>query len=239
MSGHTRLTGDLVDPKGPPIEMAEAYGDLGPGSLAAMGIVAALRYRDKTGKGQMLDVAQLDCMVALNTSLTLYNLSGMKAYEFREKYPRGGVGNLYETRDGKWIRICAFSPKSIDALQELMGEEEIEDVLMKKWVAKRDREEVLDVLLEAQIPVAPVYHVDETVEDPHLKERNTFVEIEHPTAGKVKVINFPIFFSESPGGVQTSAPTLGQHNFEILVGLLGKSEEEFKELQIEGVISFS
>ncbi|GAH07883.1 unnamed protein product, partial [marine sediment metagenome] len=77
MSGHTRLTGDEVDPEGPPIEMAQAYGDLGPALFAAMSIIAAIRHRDKTGIGQMIDVSQLDCMVALNTAITGYNLSGL------------------------------------------------------------------------------------------------------------------------------------------------------------------
>jgi CoA:oxalate CoA-transferase len=70
MSGYTRLTGDEVDPEGPPTEMAQAYGDLGPGLFAAMSIIAAIRYRDKTGVGQMIGIAQLDCMVALNTAIT-------------------------------------------------------------------------------------------------------------------------------------------------------------------------
>lgn len=74
MSGHTMLTGENHDPKGPPIEMAQAYGDLGPGTMAVMSILMALRYRDKTGKGQMIDVAQLDCMVAYNTAITGYML---------------------------------------------------------------------------------------------------------------------------------------------------------------------
>ena len=74
LSGHSRLTGDNVDPDGPPIEMAQAYGDLGPGLFAAMSVVAAIRHRDRTGEGQMIDVAQLDCMAALNTALTGYNL---------------------------------------------------------------------------------------------------------------------------------------------------------------------
>lgn len=239
MSGHTRLTGDRVDPEGPPIEMAQAYGDLGPGSLAAMGIVAALRYRDKTGKGQMIDVAQFDCMAAFNTALTLYNLSGMKPWEIRKKYPGGGVGGLYQTKDERWIRVCAYSPKAIDSIREVMGEEEVDEGMLENWVAKRTREEALETLLDANLPVAPVYHVDETVKDPHLKARDMFVEVEHPKAGKIKVPNFPFKMSETPGEVKTAAPLLGEHNHDIIVGLLGKTEEDYKKLQKKGVISFS
>lgn len=68
--------------------MAQAYGDLGPGTMAAMSIIAAIRHRDSTGKGQMIDVAQLDCMVGYNTAITGYLLTGLKPWELREKYSR-------------------------------------------------------------------------------------------------------------------------------------------------------
>jgi crotonobetainyl-CoA:carnitine CoA-transferase CaiB-like acyl-CoA transferase len=239
MSGHTRLTGDGVDPEGPPIEMAQAYGDLGPGTLAAMGIIAAIRYRDHTGKGQMLDVAQLDCMVAFNTALTGYNLSGMKPHELRKKYPSGGVGGLLQTRDDKWVRISAYSPKAIDNIRALMESEEVDREMLEEWVRKRDRDEVIEDMNRAGIAAAPIYHVDETVQDPHLKEREMFVEVKHPLAGKIKVPNFPFKMSETPGEIERAAPILGQDNQEILVELLGFSEEEYKELQHKGVITYT
>ncbi|MBS7652173.1 MAG: CoA transferase [Candidatus Bathyarchaeia archaeon] len=238
MSGHTRLTGDGVDPKGPPIEMAQAYGDLGPALFAAMSIIAAIRYRDRTGKGQMIDVSQLDCMVALNTGITCYTLSGMKPWELREKYPATrGVGGLMRTKDGGWIRLAAFSPSSIDNLKRCLGAEEISKEDVEKRVAEMTRDEAVELFVKADVPVAPVYHVDEVVKDPHLIARGMFIELEHPKAGRVKVPNFPVKFSETPGRVVTAAPLLGQHNREILMGLLGYTEEKIRELELAGVIS--
>ena len=122
MSGHTRLTGERSDPDGPPIEMAQAYGDLGPGTMASMAILAALRHRDRTGVGQMIDVAQLDCMVAYNTAITGYLLSGMMPVDLRKKYPRGrGVGGLINTKDGGWIRLAAFGPRAMDRMVQHLG----------------------------------------------------------------------------------------------------------------------
>ena len=84
MSGHSRLTGDGVDVNGPPIEMAQAVGDLAPGLYAAMSIIAAVRHRDRKGEGQMIDVAQLDVMTSMNMALTGYNLSGsIRPYGFQ------------------------------------------------------------------------------------------------------------------------------------------------------------
>ncbi len=99
------------------------------------------------------------------------------------------------------------------------------------------RDEAVELFVNADVPVAPVYHVDEVVKDPHLIARGMFIEVDHPKAGKVKVPNFPVKLSETPGRVNTAAPLLGQHNREILMGLLGYTEERIKELELEGVIS--
>jgi len=237
MSGHTRLTGDEVDPKGPPLEMAQAYGDLGPALFAAMSIIAALHHRDKTGVGQMIDVAQLDCMVALNTAVTGYTLSGMKLWELKEKYPMGrGFGGLMKAKDGGWIRIASFSPRAIDNLKRHLGVEEIEAEIVEKMVSEMTRDEAVDFFVKADVPVAPIYQVDEVIKDPHIAARGMFLEVEHPKAGKVKVPNFPVKFSETPGEIVSAAPLLGQHNREILMGILGYTEDKIAELEKTEVI---
>jgi CoA:oxalate CoA-transferase len=242
MSGHTMLTGERADPEGPPIEMAQAYGDLGPGTMATMAILAALRYRDKTGRGQMIDVAQLDCMVAYNTAITGYLLSGMKPLELREKYPRGrGAGGIFKTKDGGWIRLAAFGPRALDRIVQHMGVEldDISQEMMKEKVAEMNRDEAVEMFTGIGLPCAPVYHVDETVEDPHVLARDMFVELEHPLAGKIKLINFPLKFSETQPVRRTPAPVLGEHNEELLKELMGFDDEKIDELMKKGIISYS
>jgi len=237
MSGHTRLTGDNIDPNGPPIEMAQAYGDLGPGSLAAMAILAALRYRDKTGKGQMIDVAQLDCMVALNTAITGYTLSGLLNWELRQKYPTGGHGGLFQAKDGGWVRVAGYSPSAIDNIRKLMGAEEVDKEMVQRWVAERTRDEAVQQLVDADLAAAPIYQIDETVKDPHLRERGMFITLEHPRAGKVTTPNFPVKFSLTPVERKTAAPLLGQHTKEILSGLLSYTDEQIQDLVNKGVVA--
>jgi len=239
MSGHTRLTGDRLDPEGPPIGMAQAYGDLGPGTMAAMVIIAALRYRDRTGVGQMIDVAQFDCMVAYNTAITGYTLSGLRPWELRKKFPmgRGRGSGLTQTKDGGWIMLAGFNPRAMDNLAKLLGVEEVNRELILERVGEMDRDEAVEFFVKAGIPVGPVYHVDEVVEDPHLKARGMFIEIEHPRAGKMKVPNFPVKLSETPGVIKSAAPILGEHTREILTEILGYSEERIEELVKKGVTS--
>lgn len=240
MSGHSRLTGDLVDPNGPPREMAQAYGDLGPAIFAAMSIISAIRHRDKTQQGQMIDVAQLDCMVALNTAITGYNLSGLKLWELKDKFPMGrGFGGMIKTRDGGWVRYASFSPRIIERLKSHLGVDDIDEEMLAEQMGQKNRDEAVEFFVNAGVPAAPVYDVDEVVRDPHLKFREMFVDVEHPRAGTVKVPNFPVKFSETPGKIVSAAPLLGEHNKEILVKILGLSEEKIAELEKKGVISMS
>jgi CoA:oxalate CoA-transferase len=240
MSGHTRLTGERHEEDGPPVQMAQAYGDLGPGTMAAMAIIAALRYRDRTGVGQMIDVAQFDCMVAYNTAITGYTLSGLLPVELRKKYPMGrGVGGLMECKDGGWIQVAAYGPRFLDNLRERWSVEEVTKELIMEKTIEMGRDDAVEFYVDLGLPCAPVYHLDETVADPHLAARGMFVEVEHPLAGTVKVPNFPPQFSETPGVVKTAAPLLGQHSKEVLMEVLGLSEERVMELMRAGVTSLA
>jgi len=238
MSGHIFQTGESAAPDGPPLGMAGAYGDLGPALWAASSILAALRYRDKTGKGQMLDVAQADCMVSLNTvAVTSYNMLGMSMREYREKYPqaRGGIGGITKTKDG-YIYIAGFRPRAIEKMKEQLELEEITSDTIKEMVSDMTNAMALEYLLGFGVPVAEIYSVKELVKDPHLIDRNMFTEVEHPKAGTIKVTNFPVKFSETPGEIHSATPLLGQHNEEILSTVLGYSAEQIQKLEKQGVI---
>jgi CoA:oxalate CoA-transferase len=238
MSGHSRLTGDLIDTEGPPREMAQSVGDLAPAIFAAMSIISAIRHRDKTQRGQMIDVAQLDCMVALNTALTGYNFTGLKLWELKEKYPLGrGFGGMVKTNDEGWVRYASFSPKIIEGLKKHLDIDELHEDEMAEIIGKMTREEAVEFFAQAGVPAAPVYDVDEVVKDPHLEAREMFIEVEHKKAGTVKVPNFPVKYSETPGRITKAAPLLGEHNKEILSQIVGLSAERISELERVGIIS--
>ena len=239
MSGHTRMTGDIVDPMGPPIEMAMAYGDLGPGSLAAMAIIAALRYRDKTGLGQMIDISQLDCMVALNPGMTGYFLSGMLNWEMRKNFPTGGIAGIFKAKDGGWVGVGVYSPSALENLKRFLNKEEPTEEDCEKYVASKNRDDAIQELVDADLPVAPIYQLNETANDPHLASRGIFIDIEHPLAGKIRTVNSPIKFSLTPTERTTAAPLLGQHSKEILSRVLSLSNSQIDELINNGVVASS
>ncbi|MEM2996701.1 MAG: CaiB/BaiF CoA-transferase family protein [Candidatus Bathyarchaeia archaeon] len=243
IAGFTRELGDRVDPNGPPINLVGYFGDLAPGTMAAMCIIAAIRYRDRTGKGQFIDVAQSDCMIAYNTSVTTYFLSGKNEVErrkemeeIRKKADQMRIGGIMKVKDG-WIQVAGMRARGIDVLKEKLGLEEISREVVERYVENMSREEAVRFFVEVGLPVAPVYYASEATRDPHILSRDLFVEVEHPKAGKLKVLNFPVKFSETPGRVLSAAPLLGQHNREILINLLGYNEEDVLQLEMEGVIA--
>ena len=244
MAGFARAQGDRVDPNGPPISMTGAFGDLAPGTMAAMCIIAAIRYRDKTGKGQMVDEAQTDCMVAYQTSITNYFLSGKTELERRKEMEergrrrrrRGGIGGIMKVKDG-YIQVAGWRARGLDALKEKMGVKELDQEAAREYIENMTRDEAVNFFAEVGLPVAPIYYASEATKDPHLIARNMFVEVEHPKIGKYKAVNFPVKLSESPGEVVSAAPLMGQHNKEIFMNYLGYTEEEITQLEKEGVIA--
>jgi len=237
MCGWYRLTGDIVDPEGPPIRPAEWHGDLDPALWATIAILGAIRHRDRTGEGQLIDVAQLDCMIAqTGVSITRYTMSGELPWQGRKKYMGLSTFGMFEAADG-WVYIAA-DPQMRDRLLRAMGLEKLETVEeLKEWVAARKVEEIVEALAAESVPVAPILQIDQTLEDPHVKARGIITSIEHPTAGTVRSPGFPVKLSKTPGTVRMPAPLLGQHNEEVLTQLLGYSKEEVEALRKEGVIT--
>lgn len=246
MSGHTRETGDRVDPDGPPIAMAGALGDVAPGTMAAMSMIAAIRHRDRTGNGQVIDVAQLDCMVAYNYSnITEYLLSGKNETERRKEREElekkmgpssQSFGGIMKTKDG-WIHLAGIRAKGLDALRQKMGVKELDNETWRKYLENMTRDEAVNFFVELGLPVAPILYSSEATKDPHVIARDMIKEVQHPKLGKIRVMNFPLKLSENPAEVLSPAPLLGQHNKEILVKYLGYTEDQVTQLLKEGVIA--
>ncbi|MCW4035959.1 MAG: CoA transferase, partial [Candidatus Bathyarchaeota archaeon] len=228
---------DMIDPEGPPIQPAEWHGDLDPGLWAVIAILGALRHRDKTGEGQLIDVSQLDCMIAqTGVSLTRYTMSGELPWQARSKYIGLSTFGLFKAEDG-WVYIAA-DPHMRDRLVRAMGVEALETIeQLRDWTSRMKVAEIVDALDREQVPVAPILQIDQAVEDPHVKARGIINITEHPAAGTVRSPGFPVKLSRTPGTIRLPAPTIGQHNEEVLTQLLGYTKEQVAELRKTGVIA--
>ena len=236
MSGWMRITGDIIDPEGPPIRPAEWHGDLDPALWAVIGILSALHHRELTGEGQIVDVSQLDCMfMHTGVPISNYFVSGKLPWQIWRERPTSGIlfGN-FKASDG-YVYIAAEGGQ-VDRLRQAVGQHLESHEELEQWVSDKTVDFVVEKLLGADIPVAPIYQIDEAVEDPQIKARGMVIEFEHPRAGKLKQPNFPLKFSKTLVHVKP-APVLGQHNDEILRDLLGYSDEEIAELRQEEVIT--
>ncbi|RJS86997.1 hypothetical protein CW701_01310 [Candidatus Bathyarchaeota archaeon] len=143
---------------------------------------------------------------------------------------------MFKAKDG-WVYIGA-DPRMRDRLCKAMGVESIESTeQLEKWVSERTVQEVVDALVEAEVPVAPILQIDETIENEQVKARGIIKTIRHPTAGEVKLPGFPVKMSGFRAEIRRPAPQLGEHTEEVLRSLLGYGDGEIEELRREGVIN--
>lgn len=231
-SGYMWLMRDSIDPEGPPLLAPEAIANTIPGLSLLVGILAALIYREKTGKGQRIDVSQMDSMIAVSQSFSFWSLA-------RTTMARAlkieGVYDHFKAEDG-YVAIAVPPGRIADRFKEATGIEDITDEEVARWVSERRVEEVVETLAEAGIPVAPINDLEAVMRSEQARAREMFIEVNHPQLGKTTMPGLHIKLSETSGALSESAPLLGQHNKEVYCDLLGLPEEELEELRREGVI---
>lgn len=252
MSGLMSTTGW---PGGPPTRSGTAMGDVLGGLSTAIGILAALQNRQHTGLGQMVDVALVDAAVA---SLEIINMIYLTEGRLPER-----IGNRYESvypydsfqakddlviigggNDKLWTLFCQIIGRSeladhpdYQLTRDRVKNHRAVKEIVEDWTKSRTVKEIVDTLLKVGIPAAPIYNIKEVVEDEHIaKAREMFVEVKHPKAGKVTITGSHIKLSATNTSIRTPSPSLGEHNEELLGGLLGLSKEEIKKLADEGVL---
>jgi len=233
-SGYMWLMRDSIDPEGPPLLAPEAIADTIPGFTALIGILAALIYRSRTGRGQRIDVAQMDAMIAVSQSFSFWTLAGTT---FRRAVRERGVrvSGCHRAKDG-YVMLSLPPGRITDWFSELTQMEEFTWESVAAWVGERTVDEVVELLSEAGVPVAPVNDLDDVMRNEHALAREMFVKVDHPTLGETTEPGFPIKFSETKGDVTMPAPLIGQYNEEVLSRVLGYSKEQIEELRKEGVI---
>ena len=242
----------------PPVFMGYPVGDLVAGYVAALGIAAALVGRRDTGEGKRIDVSLLDVQIALQGHLgQFYLVSGEVPKPIGSSHPSNIPSGAYQASDGRWLQIhCptqGFHEKLMDLMaakvegmqglpsdprfatqnDRIANRDDLDQVLTDAFITK-SRKEWLELFVEWDIPGGPVNNIAEALADPQVQLRNMVVEIDHPVAGRYKTAGNPIKM-----GVEETfkpPPTLGQHNEDLLVGLLGYSSQEIQALQKAGAV---
>ena len=235
----------------PRVTPAGALGDISSALFAVIGTLAALRHRDVTGRGQQVDVAMLDSMIAMTDVITNFWSLGQ-----RDNTPEI-IMTSFRAADG-WFAVQVAREHQFEQLAKLVGHPEwvaderfatrkgwarhLESTVrpaLEGWAATRTRLEACDALGGAGIPAGPCYTAAEVIEDEHVARRHMLVEMERVdgVADPVLVPGNPVKLSEVAEGPETRVPWVGEHTDEVLATELGLSPEELEELRGAGVIN--
>jgi len=242
------------DPSTPPSRVGISIGDSLAATFACIGALSALNYRERTGRGQVIDSAIYEAVLGMMESLiTEYDKTGYIRERTGAILPNVAPSNVYPTKDGL-VLIAANQDTVFRRLCEAMGRAELAtdprydshqsrgsnqkelDELIGRWTASQTTREILELMERQGVPAGQIYRAPEMLEDPHFIARDAIVTVDHPQFGKLRMQNVAPRLSETPGGVRAPSPALGQHNDEIYLELLGMPRDRYTRLKSSRVI---
>lgn len=245
MGGIMSITGEK---DGKPMRVGPSVGDITAGLFTAIGILGALVSRNETGRGQKVDVAMLDCQVAiLENAIARYLVSKENPKPAGNKHTSIVPFEVFETKDNEiivaagndvlWSKFCQVIDKPELANDERFKSNPLRNEnydtlrpLIAEPLTHKNTLEWQNLLDDAGVPNGPINNMEKVVNDPQVKAREMIVEVEHPTAGKLKMPGIPVKMSDTPGSIRRPSPLLGEHNYEILNELLGYDKEMVDDL---------
>ncbi|GAA4082964.1 CaiB/BaiF CoA transferase family protein [Nonomuraea soli] len=252
MGGLRHVTGD---PDRPPSRTGISLGDSLAATHACVGTLVALHQRERTGRGQVVDSAIYEAVLAMMESLVP---EWQQASYQRERtgpvLPNVSPSNVYPTLDGDEILIAANQDSVFQRLATAMDRPELAkdpryathgsrgesmdelDGIIAAWTGGLPADDLLRTLNDNGVPAGRIYTAKDMFADPHFAAREAIVRVPHPDFGELAMQNVVPKLSETPGSVRSAGPSLGQHNDEIYRGLLGLSDQEFATLRSARVI---
>ena len=250
-SGIMSITGE---PGGQPVRAGVSFLDLSTGMLCSMGVCAALIQRERTGLGQRVDGSLLETAVSLLAfHAEGYLLTGAIPRALGSGHPSLSPYRNFKCKDGQWIFIAAANDRFWLKLANALGRGDLAadprfaanqqrvknrvelEALLEREIGERDRDALLKLLAEADVPAAPVNTVDQVMTDPQTVERGIVQKVAHPTLGEIPVVGTPLHFSRMAPGVRCAAPLRGEHTDQILAEC-GLAPEKIRELRDKKVI---
>jgi len=245
-SGMMSVTGEAG---GRPVRAGTSIADLTAGMYAAFGILAALRVRQRTGEGQALDVSMMDGQLSwLNTAIGNYLADGIVPGPMGTTYASLLPYQTFRTKtrdlalavasEKLWKTFCPLigCPELADDPRYRTNQDRVKNrgsliPRLEQVFLTRSYEEWEKLLVEAGVPVGAVNDFAQVVDHPQVKARRSLVEVDHPRAGRIRVVAPVVRMSATPGAVRTPAPALGEHTEEVLRDFLGLAPEAIAELR--------
>lgn len=246
MGGIMSITGQA---DGEPTRVGSSIGDIIAGIMTAIGVLAALHERENSGLGQMVDVAMLDCQVAiLENAITRYLYTGDVPKPIGNRHPSIVPFEPFATKsdpiivaignDRLWVTFCDLlglnelvdDPRFYNNPQRSDNYLELRPIIAEKMLAK-SAEEWQAIFDENGIPSGPINTVDKVLENPQVIARHMIEEVDHPVAGKTRIPGIPIKLSRTPGEIHSAAPLLGADTEKLLAKYLGYDAEKIAELR--------
>ncbi|HWI33956.1 MAG TPA: CoA transferase [Lapillicoccus sp.] len=251
MSGFAAITGEPDGPPTlPPFGLADGIAAL----AAAFATMTALRARETTGRGQVVDLAIIEpILTVVGPQPTVWDALHQVQERSGNRSANNAPRNTYLTRDGRWVAVSTSAQSIAERVVRLVGRPELTqepwfasggerakhaDVLdeaVASWVAKHDRDEVVRAFEEAHAAVAPIYDVRDIVADPQFQALGSLVRVPDPELGSVLMQNVLFRLSETPGRINSAGPALGQHTEEVL-GEIGIDADQLAELRRRGAV---
>jgi succinyl-CoA---D-citramalate CoA-transferase len=252
MGGIRYVTGD---PDRAPSRAGISLGDSLAATFACLGTLVALHQRSRTGRGQLVDSAIYEAVLAMMESLVPeYQVAGYQRERTGTTLPNVAPSNVYPTADGEMILIAANQDTVFRRLAEAMGRPELADDeryathgargssmaelddLIAAWSGTVKADELLDRLNQHGVPAGRIYRAKDMLTDPHFKAREAIVRLLHPELGEFAMHNVVPKLSGTPGRIRHVGPALGEHNDLIYRDLLGLGDGELDSLRAAGVI---
>jgi CoA:oxalate CoA-transferase len=253
MGGVMSITGEAG---GRPVRPGVSYGDVVAGLYTAIGIMAALRDRDRTGLGQAVDISMFDCQVSiLENAISRYQVTGDVPGPLGTRHPSATPFQAFPTADGyvvvalgfgvvdQWALLCAVleTPELIDdprfntGPKRTQNHAEIEPLLEAAF-RRRPTAEWLELFLENEIPAGPINNLAQMLADPQVQHREMIRAVTHHRAGTIAIANTPVRMSRSETGINGPPADFGEHTAEVLRTLGGLSDKAVAELVAAGVV---
>ncbi|HMN80521.1 MAG TPA: CoA transferase [Burkholderiaceae bacterium] len=242
------------EPDGPPLKTGTSTAAVVAGLNAAVGVLAALQYRQRTGDGQWLDIALLDNAVAqIEADVPYFGLTGKKLPRVGNRRLYSAPANAFKAADGYvyiapgvdsiWRRLCTAIGRpemgehpDFSTNEKRLARLEQTERLVQDWIADKQVQDVVELMEAAEVPCGAVNDVDEVMKDPQVLARDMIVSARHPRVGSFPVPGQPLKLSKSPAVPGTEVLDPGRHNEAVLRDLLGHTQEEISAWRASGVV---